>query len=604
MALDGITIAALTHELDETITGGRITKIAQPEKDELLLTIKQSKTDDNGKTCRSSNRLTISVNPSLPLMYLSDENKQSPMLAPTFCMVLRKYLNNCRIINIKQEGLERVIRIELEHLNELGDLCKKYLIVELMGKHSNIIFCDDNDKIIDSIKHISPLVSSVREVLPGRDYFIPNTQNKLNPFQITENEFTDIVLSKPLPIAKAIYTSLTGFSPIMANELLYSSSLSDKNNTDELTDIEKLHLYNNFSLIMEKIQKHIFAPEIIYKNSSSSNGAKTENIPVEFSCINLTLYENDATYTTKKYSSVSLMLYEYYSSKEIISRILQKSADLRKIASTALERARKKYELQAKQLKDTEKKDKYRIYGEMLTTYGYELKGGEKSITCNNYYTNEEITIPLDTTKNAMDNAKHYFDKYAKLKRTLEALTIQIKETKEEVEHLESISNSLDMARYEEDLAAIRREMTEYGYIKKHNSSKKGGKKPEKSKPLHYISSDGFDIYVGKNNYQNDELTFKIATGNDWWFHAKASAGSHVIVKTEGKELPDRSFEEAARLAAFYSSARNQNKAEIDYIQKKHVKKPNGSKPGFVVYYTNYSMTIETDISGIKEVTE
>ncbi len=604
MALDGITIAALTHELDETITGGRITKIAQPEKDELLLTIKQSKTDDNGKTLRSSKRLTISVNPSLPLMYLNDENKQSPMLAPTFCMVLRKYLNNCRIISIKQEGLERVIRMELEHLNELGDLCKKYLIVELMGKHSNIIFCDENDKIIDSIKHISLLVSSVREVLPGRDYFIPNTQNKLNPFHITESEFTDIVLSKPLPITKAIYTSLTGFSPVMANELLYSSSLSDKNNTDELTDMEKLHLYHNFSIIMDNLHKHIFTPEIIYKNSSSSESVKTEKIPAEFSCINLTLYENDAIYTIKKYTSVSLMLYEYYSSKEIISRILQKSADLRKITSTALERARKKYELQAKQLKDTEKKDKYRIYGEMLTTYGYELKGGEKSITCNNYYTNEEITIPLDETKSAMDNAKHYFDKYAKLKRTLEALTIQIKETQEEVEHLESISNALDMARYEDDLAAIRSEMTEYGYIKKHSSSKKGGKKPGKSKPLHYISSDGFDIYVGKNNYQNDELTFKVATGNDWWFHAKASAGSHVIVKTEGKELPDRSFEEAARLAAFYSSARNQNKAEIDYIQKKHVKKPNGSKPGFVVYYTNYSMTIETDISGIQEVSE
>lgn len=603
MALDGITIAALTYELDETITGGRITKIAQPEKDELLLTIKQNKSDDNGKTLRSSKRLTISVNPSLPLMYLSDENKQSPLLAPTFCMVLRKHLNNCRILNIRQEGLERVIRMELEHLNEMGDLCKKYLIVELMGKHSNIIFCDENDKIIDSIKHISPLVSSVREVLPGRDYFIPNTQNKLDSFNITESEFTDIILKKPLPIAKSIYTSITGFSPVMANELLYSSSLSDKNNTDELTDIEKLHLYNNFSLIMDKIKNHAFTPEIIYKNSSSKS-VKSETLPVEFSCINLTLYENDAMYSVKKYESVSLMLYEYYSSKEIISRILQKSADLRKITNTALERARKKYELQAKQLKDTEKKDKYRIYGELLTTYGYELKGGEKSITCNNYYTNEEITIPLDTTKNAMDNAKHYFDKYAKLKRTLEALTIQIKETKEEVEHLESISNALDIARYEDDLAAIRREMTEYGYIKKHGSSKKGGKKPEKSKPLHYISSDGFDIYVGKNNYQNDELTFKIATGNDWWFHAKASAGSHVIVKTEGKELPDRSFEEAARLAAFYSSARNQNKAEIDYIQKKHVKKPNGSKPGFVVYYTNYSMTIETDISGIKEVSE
>ncbi|MDE6566620.1 MAG: NFACT RNA binding domain-containing protein, partial [Lachnospiraceae bacterium] len=221
-----------------------------------------------------------------------------------------------------------------------------------------------------------------------------------------------------------------------------------------------------------------------------------------------------------------------------------------------------------------------------------------------NYYTGEPVTIPLDETKDAMENAKRYFDKYGKLKRTYEALTIQIAETQEEISHLESISNALDIARQESDLAAIKQELTEYGYLRRHNTSKKNPKKTEKSKPFHYISSDGFHIYVGKNNYQNDELTFHFATGNDWWFHAKASAGSHVIVKSEGKELPDRTFEEAARLAAYYSKAREQGKAEIDYIQKKHVKKPNGSKPGFVVYYTNYSMNISTDITGIEEVSD
>ena len=242
MALDGITIAALVNELKNTLVNGRITKIAQPEKDELLLTIKQSINNGGGSTMRFQKRLTASVNPSLPLLYLNDENKQSPMSAPTFCMVLRKHLNNCRITEINQAGLERVIRIELEHLNEMGDLCRKFLIIELMGKHSNIIFCDENNKIIDSIKHISLLISSVREVLPGRDYFIPDTQNKYDPFTITEKEFTDIVLSKPVNIAKALYTSLTGFSPVLSNELIYISSLSGKNNTAELSDMEKLHL--------------------------------------------------------------------------------------------------------------------------------------------------------------------------------------------------------------------------------------------------------------------------------------------------------------------------------------------------------------------------
>ena len=593
MALDGIVISSLVNELDTNITGGRITKIAQPEKDELLLTIKQSKTDENGKTARSTKRLTISVNPSLPLIYLTDTNKTSPLTAPTFCMVLRKHLNNCSIVSISQIGLERVIRFELEHLNEMGDLCKKYLYVELMGKHSNIIFCDDSNKIIDSIKHISLLVSSVREVLPGREYFIPDTQHKYNPFAITESEFTDNVLSKPLPLAKAIYTSITGFSPLMANELIYRASLSDKNNAFELSDMEKLHLYRNFSEMMNDISEKKFAPVIAFKN----------NMPAEFTSLELTMYQKDDAYTLKSCDSVSNMLYDYYATKEVMSRINQKSADLRKITNTLLERNNKKYDLQTKQLKDTEKRDKYKVYGELLTTYGYELKGGEKALICENYYTGNEITIPLDETKSAVENAKKYFDKYAKLKRTFEALNIQIAETKE-IEHLESISNSLDIARQESDLIAIKRELSECGYIKKHHEKNKGSKNSEKSKPLHYISSDGFDMYVGKNNYQNDELTFKIATGNDWWFHAKASAGSHVIVKTEGKELPDRTFEEAARLAAHYSKACEQGKAEIDYIQKKHVKKPNGSKPGFVVYYTNYSMTISTDITGIKEVTE
>ena len=585
MAFDGIVIANLVRDLNDKIVSGRISKIAQPEKDELLFTIKGN---------RENVRLLVSANASLPLLYFTANNKPSPMTAPNFCMLLRKHIANGRIISVTQPGLERIVRIEVEHLDEMGDLRRKFIVIELMGKHSNIIFCDENNVILDSIKHISAQVSSVREVLPGREYFIPDTQHKYNPFAITESEFTDNVLSKPLPLAKAIYTSITGFSPLMANELIYRASLSDKNNALELSDMEKLHLYRNFSEMMNDVSEKNFAPIIVFKN----------NMPAEFTSLELTMYQKDDAYTLKSCDSVSNMLYDYYATKEVMSRINQKSADLRKITNTLLERNNKKYDLQTKQLKDTEKRDKYKVYGELLTTYGYELKGGEKALTCENYYTGNEITIPLDETKSAVENAKKYFDKYAKLKRTFEALNIQIAETKEEIEHLESISNSLDIARQESDLVAIKRELSECGYIKKHHEKNKGSKNSEKSKPLHYISSDGFDMYVGKNNYQNDELTFKIATGNDWWFHAKASAGSHVIVKTEGKELPDRTFEEAARLAAHYSKACEQGKAEIDYIQKKHVKKPNGSKPGFVVYYTNYSMTISTDITGIKEVTE
>ena len=268
-----------------------------------------------------------------------------------------------------------------------------------------------------------------------------------------------------------------------------------------------------------------------------------------------------------------------------------------------LERSQKKYDLQLKQLNDTKKRDKYKVYGELLTTYGYELKGGEKSLTCDNYYTNEPITIPLDENKSAVENAKRYFEKYAKLKRTFEALTEQTKETKEEIDHLNSISNALDIAREEEDLAAIRKELSDTGYVRHHfQKGKQNTRKAPKSKPLHYISSDGFHMYVGKNNLQNDALTFDFAAGCDWWFHAKQAPGSHVIVKTNGEELPDRTFEEAGKLAAYYSSMRGSEKVEIDYIEKKHIKKPKGAKPGFVVYYTNYSLVIDSDIRGIQKI--
>ena len=277
-----------------------------------------------------------------------------------------------------------------------------------------------------------------------------------------------------------------------------------------------------------------------------------------------------------------------------MTRIRQKSSDLRRIVQTALERNSKKYSLQLKQLKDTGKKEKYKVYGELINTYGYGLEDGCKSFQALNYYTNEEIAVPLDPSLSPQANAKKYFEKYAKLKRTEDALTTQIAETKEEIQHLESISASLDIALNESDLVQIKEELTQYGYIKKHSIGKK--KTSVKSKPFHYLSSDGYHIYVGKNNYQNDELTFKFATGNDWWFHAKGTAGSHVIVKSSDEELPDRVFEEAGSLAAYYSKGRTAPKVEIDYIQKKHVKKPNGSKPGFVVYYTNYSLMAVPDI--------
>ena len=301
----------------------------------------------------------------------------------------------------------------------------------------------------------------------------------------------------------------------------------------------------------------------------------------------------------REFQNISELLEYYYAEKNVITRIRQRSVDLRRIVQTALERNVKKYDLQVKQLADTQKREKYRVYGELLNAYGYNVEQGAKSMEAWNYYEEKNITIPLDPTLTAGENAKKYFEKYQKMKRTYEALSTLTKETKDEITHLSSISTALDIALKEEDLVQIKEELIESGYIRR-----KGNVKREKvtSKPFHYISSDGYHIYVGKNNYQNEELTFKLAVGNDWWFHAKGYPGSHVVVKTNGDELPDRTFEEAGKLAAYYSQARGQEKVEIDYTQKKNVKKPNGSKPGFVVYYTNYSLVIGSDIAGLQQV--
>lgn len=580
MAFDGITVANLRNELESALTGGRIGKIAQPEPDALLLTIKNLKT---------TYRLFISASASLPLLYLTETNKPSPMQAPNFCMLLRKHIGSGRIISVAQPGLERILIFSIEHLDEMGDLCRKKLIVELMGKHSNIIFCDHEDRILDSIKHISANMSSVREVLPGRTWFIPDTQKKADPLTVGKEDFAAVLTAKPAPLAKALYQAFTGFSPLLAEELCERAGLDSARPAGGYAPEDMEKLYIQASLLLACIQEGRFSPRIIYE----------DHIPKDFTCFPYRIF---AGMDCREYLSVSAVLETYYAEKEKSSRIRQKSSDLRRIVQSALERNQRKLVLQEKQMKDTEKKDKYRIYGEMIHTYGYSVPEHAKNFKAVNYYTNEPVTVPLNPDLTPAENAKKYFDRYSKLKRTAEALSTLLVETREEIEHLESIATALDIAVSESDLTQIKQELTAYGYIKKHASATR--RERVTSRPFHYVSSDGYHMYVGKNNYQNDELTFKMATGNDWWFHAKGQPGSHVIVKCGGEELPDRSFEEAAKLAAYYSKGRQAPKVEIDYIQKKHVKKTNGGKPGFVIYHTNYSMSIAPDISDIQQVSE
>ncbi|MBO6164197.1 MAG: NFACT family protein [Lachnospiraceae bacterium] len=573
MAFDGITIANLTRDLARDLTGGRISRIAQPEPDELLLTI---------KTGREQRRLLMSASASLPLLYFTSKNKTAPATAPNFCMLLRKHIGNGRILSVTQPGLERIVRFEIEHLNEMGDLCRKFLIIELMGKYSNIIFTDTEDKIIDSIKHISANVSSVREVLPGRPYFIPDTVHKKDPMTVTEEVFLAEVCGQPQSVGKALSQSLTGISPMMGQEIAERAGADGDRPMQALSEAEKLHLFHTFSLLREDIREGRFSPRVIYRGEE----------PVEFSALPLTIY---ADCLQVEFPDISQVLETYYAEKSVLTRVRQRSADLRRIVQTTLERDMKKYDLQRRQMKDTEKREKYRIRGELIQTYGYSVEPGASSMTAENYYDEgKEITIPLDPMLTAQENAVKCFERYNKLKRTHEALTGLLAETAAEIDHLRSLQLALSIAGGEEDLAQIKAEMQEAGYIRKRFTRGAGKKaKTPASKPLHYVSPDGFHLYVGKNNLQNEELTFRFATGGDWWFHAKGIPGSHVIIKGDGRDLPDVLFEQAGALAAYYSSERQAEKVEIDYIQRKHVKKPAGTKPGYVIYHTNYSLMAE-----------
>ena len=577
MALDGITLHCLAHELNSSLQNQRIGKIAQQEKEELLFTFKIP-----GQT----RRLLLSANASLPFACFTSENKPSPLTAPNFCMVLRKYIGNGKVLSVTQPGLERVLCFSIEHLNEMGDPGVKYLYVELMGKHSNIIFCDENNIIIDSIKHISAQMSSVREVLPGRTYFIPTQEGKENPLTVTEDAFLARIGSCPAPVHRAIYQSYTGISPLMAQEICYRAGIDGDQSTAALSPEDLSRLYDAFDGLMELLKNDDYQPVILYD----------QDVPLEFAPFPIRMY---ADKTQETCASMSEALERFYAKKNRHTVMHQKSSDLRRHLSTLLERTSKKLQLQLRQQEDTAKREKYRLYGELLHTYGYQIPAGAKSAQVTNYYDDSEITIPLDDTLSAMDNAKKYFDRYSKLKRTDEALQTQIRETKESLAHLQSIESSLNFAESEEDLDSIRDELAAYGYLKARGGRKKN-KMQKKSRPLHYVDANGFHIYVGKNNYQNDELTFRFATGSDWWFHAKGIPGSHVIVRSENRELPDDTYETAAAVAAYYSNGRDSEKVDVDYLQKKNVKKPNSAVPGFVIYHTNYSMTIHPSLSGVR----
>ncbi|WKV09212.1 NFACT RNA binding domain-containing protein [Thermoanaerobacterium sp. CMT5567-10] len=570
MALDGITLYGIIYELRNELLGGKIDKIYQPEKDEIIIYI---------RNIGNNYKLLISANANFPRIYLTDEYKENPINPPMFCMLLRKYLQGGKIVDIYQKGFDRIVFIDVLSRDELEKEVVKTLVVEIMGRYSNIILIDkESEIIVDSVKRVYQDMSKIREITPGIKYELPPSQDKLNIKKFKKEDlFAALQLFNGKKIDKALLNLFEGFSPVLSREIAYRSQVDDRY-INELSEdgIEKL-IYN-LNLLKSHLENSNFKPCIAYVDDN----------PYEFSIIELTQYENLVFY-----KSVNEAALKFYREKANAESLKSRSHDLKKLIQTHLERLYNKLEKQLDELKNAENADIYKLYGELITSNLYKLNKKTDAFKTINYYTGEEITVPLDIKYTPNENAQMYFKKYAKLKNAVEFLTKQIEETKKEIEYLEGQLLNVEQCTLPSEIDEIREELSDTGYIKKKNKDKK--QKKSISKPLHYISSDNFDIYVGKNNVQNDYLTMKFADINDMWLHTKNIPGSHVIIKSKGTKIPDSTILEAAKLAALHSKAKNSSNVPVDYTLRKYVKKPSGSKPGFVIYTNQKTLYVTPD---------
>ena len=575
MALDGLVIHSIVDELHKKLLGGKIDKVYQPENDEVVLHIRNNK--ENFK-------LVLSCSASNPRVYLaSDYKKENPINAPMFCMLFRKYIQGGNIVNVSQVDFERIIKISVESFDELKEKTTKDIIIEIMGRHSNIILThSSNNKIIDSAKRIPTSVSRVRQILPGQTYVLPPKQDKLNPInEISLNTFVDTLSSFDGPIFKAIYSKFLGISSVIAKEICFRANIDENLLVSEISSDDISKIYREFHNLFKYIKDNIYNPCMVIDTSIDK--------VLDFSCINLSLFSNLSIIND---DSISKILENYYATKDIKDRIHQRSSDLRKSISIKLDRLYNKLNKQEKELIESENAQIYKIKGELITSYIYMIEKGMESVEVANFYDPEykNIKISLNTNFTPSENAQKYFKKYNKLKTAKKEITSQMEITKEEIDYLENIMLSIENCENLAELMDIREELGKVGYLRSKNNSKKETKLT--TKPHEFVSSNGFKILVGKNNKQNDHLTLKVASNEDIWMHTKNIPGSHVIIKTEGKEVPDETIFEGAMLAAFFSKSKMSSQVPVDYTKKKNVKKPNGAKPGMVIYDTNNTVYV------------
>jgi len=579
LSLDGIAIRALVDELKPQLMGGRIDRIQQPDNNSLMLTIRQP-----GKNYR----LFLTINPQSARFHLTQISRPNPLQPPLFCMVLRKHLEGSKIIDIRQVGLERIVHFIFEGFDELGDKVSRTLIGEFMGKHSNLILVKDDEQIIlDSIKRLSHAVNQYREVLPGVKYVAPPPQEKLSLETTTEERLVEslLALAPEQKVYKALLNIIEGIGPQTAKELIIRSGLDDETRLEFLGEYEYVKLWGNINWLRTQIETQSYQPTLV----KDLNGK-----PLAFAPFFLQQFTG---LEQEPYASMGALLEFFIGKNEEKNVFKQKSGDLERILDRELERCQKKLALQLEKQAEGEKANKYKLWGELLTANLYNLKQGKEAKVYNFYSEEqEEIVIPLDPTLTPNENAQKYFKKYAKAKAGSEKAIEQSKATLEEINYLESIKSSLERAENLNDLQEIRWELEEAGYVKAKIIKAKGkDKSGSPSEPLVFNIS-GFKILVGKNNKQNDYVTFKLGKNEDLWLHVKDIPGSHVIIKNpEKKEIPKTILDTAANLAAYYSKGRYSALVPVDYTHRKNVKKPGGAKPGMVIYENQKTIYITPD---------
>lgn len=572
MSYDGFVTRCVAAELGSKLVNGKIDKVYQPEKDEIILGI---------RTFGESYRLLLSASASNARVHLTNVKRENPMTPPMFCMLMRKHLVGATIIKISQCGFDRILRIDAQTRDELGDICTRSIIVEIMGRHSNIILVDDSGKIMDSAKHIDFTVSAVRQILPGLKYENPPQQDKTDADELSLEKLMEKIdnLPEDALLDKFLVSEFTGMSPLLAREIVYRFC---KNTRLCAAEADSAAFSVHTADFLKRLCDNNFSPSLVIDKNAKR--------PIAFSCVRLTQYENAAE--EEEYESVSEVVDLYYERRSLREHMNQKGAALAKLVSNNIERCEKKLVMHRENLKKAADREKLKMYGDLITANIYRIKYGDKAVEVNNFYSEnqEKMTIPLKADLSPSQNAQRYYKRYNKAKTTEKYAKEQIKAAEEEKFYLESVADALENIETIAELNEIKQELSDGGYTtnrtdgRKRKNSKKAERKSA-SAPMKFISADGYEILVGRNNRQNDELTLKTAYSTDIWFHTKQIPGSHTIVRTNGTgTAPDTTLMQAARLAAYYSKARNSSQVPVDYTAVKNVKKPNGAKPGMVIY--------------------